>query len=141
MKYLRLIGCCVAALAISQGAMAAKVYTWKDQNGVVHYGERPPKDVQAKLINARTGHSDPTPAQIAAALPAPESQPAVQADQQAQSFKDPDRCKIARENLEMLNTVALIKMPNADGVMAPLTEEGKSQQRLATQRVIDQACE
>lgn len=140
MKCLRLIGCCVAALAISQGAIAAKVYTWKDQNGVVHYGEHPPKDVQARLINARTGHSEPTPAQIAAAQPAPES-PTEEQIQQAQSFKDPDRCKVARENLEMLNTVALIKMPNAEGVMVPLTEEDKSQQRIATQKVIDQACE
>lgn len=139
MKCLRLIALCIATLSISQGAIAAKVYTWKDQNGVVHYGEHPPKDVQARLINARTGHSEPTPAQIAAAQPT--ESPAEEQIQQAQSFKDPDRCKVARENLEMLNTVAMIKMPNADGVMIPLTEEDKVQQRIATQKVIDQACE
>lgn len=139
MKYLRLIGFCLAALALSQSAMAAKVYTWKDKNGVVHYGERPPKDVQATLINARTGHSEPTPAQIAASQPKPA--PTEAAREQVASLKDPVRCATAKENLEILNTVARIKTTNAEGIAVILTEEDKAQQRITTQKVIDQACE
>ncbi|WP_197085525.1 DUF4124 domain-containing protein [Cellvibrio sp. pealriver] len=142
MKYLRLIGFCMAALALSQSAIAAKVYTWKDKNGVVHYGERPPKDVQATLVKTRTGHSEPTPEQIAASQPKPaaEQQPAAQSGAQ-QSLKDPERCAAARENLEILNTVARLRIQNADGIMVPMTEEDKKQQRIEAQKVIEQACE
>ncbi|WP_331344285.1 DUF4124 domain-containing protein [Cellvibrio sp. UBA7661] len=141
MKYLRLIGFCVAALALSQSAIAAKVYTWKDKNGVVHYGEHPPKDVQAILVKTRTGHSEPTPAQIAASQPKPaaEQQSAAQSGQQ--SLKDPERCAAAKENLEILNTVARLRIQNADGVMVPMTEEDKKQQRATAQKIIEQACE
>lgn len=140
----KLVGIALLGVTLSQQGFAKdKVYTWTDNKGVIHYGERPPKDVKATLVQTRTGHSDPTPAQIAAAQPKPAPAPPVEDPRvaQAAALKDPERCAAAKENLAILNTVALIRMPNADGVMAPMTEEDKKQQRIATQKVIDQACE
>lgn len=139
MKYLRLIGFLVLGAFISQSALAAKVYTWTDAKGVVHFGEHPPKDVKATLIKTRTGHSDPTPAQTAAAQPKPAAEPA--AANQQMSLKDPERCAQAQENLATLNSVARIRMPNAEGTLVYLSEEDKTEQRKITQQVIDQACE
>lgn len=124
------------AIAISQSALAAKVYTWTDSKGVVHFGERPPKDVKATLVKTRTGHSDPTPAPV---TPAPAT---TQTQNNAQSsLKDPARCTQARDNLAMLNSVARIKTVNADGVTVTLTEDDKIKQRELSQKIIDQACE
>jgi len=139
MKHLRLIGLLLMSISISQTALAEKVYTWTDAKGVVHFGERPPKDVKATLVKTRTGHSDPTPAQTAAAQPKPAAETAA-AKQQA-SLKDPERCAQAKENLTILNSVARIKTTNADGVAVYLTEEDKAKQRETTQLVVDQACE
>lgn len=38
---------------IAQGnVFASEVYTWKDKSGQVHYSDKPPADVDAKLIRA-----------------------------------------------------------------------------------------
>ncbi len=139
MKYLQIIGFSLMSLLASQTVLADKVYTWTDTKGVVHFGERPPKDVKATLVKTRTGHSDPTPAQTAAAQPKTAAETAA-ANQQA-SLKDPERCAQAKENLAILNSVARIKKINADGVTVYLTEEDKAKQRETSQQIIDQACE
>lgn len=133
-------GLLVASLSVASIAKEGQVYTWRDSNGVVHYGERPPKDVQAKPVKTRTGHSDPTPSQTA---PATQQQSATTPPQDASSTKllDPNRCAQAQANLKLLNTVARIKMPDENGNMAFLTEEDKAKQREVMQAVIDQACE
>lgn len=143
MKHKRLISIIslwVAALA-SGSAIAAKdnVFTWTDDKGVVHYGERPPKDSQARQIKTRTGHSDPIPATT------PNTQDKTSTTQAnspvATTFKNPERCNTARKNLELLNTVARIKIADEAGVQRLLTDDEKAAQRIAMQEVIDQACE
>lgn len=136
----KLAGIAFISAALNQPSFAKdKVYTWTDAKGTVHFGERPPKNMKATLVKTRTGHSDPTPAQLAAA----QHKTAVDsaAVNQPASLKDPERCARARENLTMLNSVARIKIQNADGVTVFLTEEDKVQQREISQRIIDQACE
>ncbi len=138
-RVLGVISALILGLAISQSGFAKeKVYTWTDAKGVVHYGERPPKNVKATLVKTRTGHSDPTPAQTAATKAKAE---AAATENNQQSLKNPERCARAKENLAMLNSVARIKTTNADGVDVVLTEEDKTKQREITQQIIDQACE
>lgn len=132
-----ILGAWVVAFSASN-TFAAKdnVFTWTDEKGVAHYGERPPKDPQARQIKTRTGHSEPTPAPAAPTTPANTTTDAV-----ADSLKDPERCTMAQKNLELLNTVARIKIAGEDGVQRLLTEEEKEAQRTAMQAVINQACE
>jgi hypothetical protein len=141
MKFSRVLmisGILLAGISLACVAKEGKVYTWTDSKGVIHYGEHPPKDVQAKLVKTRTGHSDPTPAQVAAskAQPIQDSQP-----QQTGKFPDPDRCAKATANLNMLNTVARIKMKNEAGEEVFLTEQDKAKQRKDMELIIQQACE
>lgn len=54
-----IVACLLCGLIVAMGAaQAGKVYRWKDRNGVVHYGDRPPgTDAQAqqlKVIPVRT---------------------------------------------------------------------------------------
>lgn len=147
MKQKLLIGlfatCALALCATNTMAAKGKVYTWTDDKGVVHYGERPPKDSQAALVKTRSGHSDPTPIPAPAA-PNGASQTTSQQDANiaaAKQLKDPDRCSIARKNLEMLNTAARIRVPGDDGNLRVLTEGDKEKKRAAMQEIIDQACE
>lgn len=140
MKYLRLIGFLLISVLISQTVLADKVYTWTDTKGVVHFGERPPKNVKATLVKTRTGHSDPTPEQAAAAQAKTTAETSTATNQQI-SLKNPERCTKAKENLAILNSVARVKTMNADGVAVYLTEEDKAKQRETSQQIIDQACE
>jgi hypothetical protein len=142
-RVLGVIGALTLGLALSHQGFAnakEKVYTWTDVKGVVHYGERPPKNVKATLVSTRTGHSDPTPEQVAAAQPKSNAAPATNRPEE-QYLKDPERCAKARENLAVLNSVARIRTQNAEGVTVFLTEEEKATQRTTTQLIIDQACD
>lgn len=139
MKYLQVIGFLLMGVLTSQSVLADKVYTWKDSKGVVHFGERPPKDAKATLVKTRTGYSDPTPAQTAAAQP--NAAAGSTANNQQSSLKNPERCAKARENLEILNSVARIKTVNAEGITVYLTEEDKAKQREIAQQAINEACE
>jgi len=48
---------------IAQGAaFASDVYTWKDKNGQVHYSDKPPADVDAKLIRSEAPNTAGAPA-------------------------------------------------------------------------------
>lgn len=143
MKYKNLIGfisACALGIAASHDLFAAeKVYTWTDAKGVVHYGERPPKDTPAKLVHTRTGHSDPTPAAITPTI-AKEEQTAV-VDNAQSARNNQEQCTTARENLTLLNSVARIKTQNAEGATVYLTEEDKVKQRDAMQLFIEQSCD
>lgn len=144
MKYLRIISFCLLGILAAQNVLAAKVYTWKDSKGVVHYGEHPPKDVKATLVKTRTGHSDPTPAPATTPATTPTTTPANQTDaanNALDSLKDPTRCAQARENLNILNNVARIKTQDANGNSVIMTEDDKVKQREVAQTIIDQACE
>lgn len=130
-------GWTLALCAGNTFAAKDKVYTWTDAKGVVHYGERPPKDSQAALVKTRTGHSEPP----STSPSNPASQNTTPETTIANSLKDPERCNVARKNLEVLNSVARIRVPGDDGNMRTLTEKDKINQRTTMQEIIDQACE
>ncbi len=119
-------------------AKDGKVYTWTDSKGVVHYGEHPPKDVQAKLVKTRTGHSDPTPVP---ATPTPQNTQQTQTDSgQTDSLKDPERCTKAKQNLEIIDSGAPIRTTNEKGEKVIMEETEKARQRAMFQAVANQAC-
>lgn len=129
----------MTAITLSNTAIAkdGKVYTWKDSKGVVHYGEHPPKDVQAKLVKTRTGHSDPIPAPKTTATNSSASNSVEEATTVA---KDPERCQKAKENLNLLNTGAMIRTKNAAGYTVYMSPEEKEKERQSMQEVINQEC-
>lgn len=140
MKHLAIIGFLLANLMVSQSVLSSdKVYTWTDEQGVVHYGERPPKDIKATLVKTRTGHSDPVPA---AAAPTTSNTATAQQPQQTVGVeKNASQCATARNNLTTLQGYARVKIADANGEMRYLTEEEKQKKMDETQKVIDQVCE
>lgn len=53
----------LAALLIGQALAAGKIYTWTDADGVVHYGDRPPKEANAEEVSIRGRRSEPVEVQ------------------------------------------------------------------------------
>jgi hypothetical protein len=140
MNYRFILGWCLLGM-LCNPALAAKVYTWTDTQGVTHYGEHPPKDVTAKIINARTGHSEPVPVETPATE---EAQAQTQSADQVptnQPRKDPERCDIARKNLETLKGNARIRMPDGDGNMRLLSPEERDGKLAEMEKAIEESCE
>jgi hypothetical protein len=61
----------------------AQVYKWVDENGVTHYGERPPQNQKAQTVGTK-------PATAPMAVPAPDSP----------SAKPPDSGDVQQQNIE-----------------------------------------
>lgn len=137
MKPMCAIAFCLAGLLIGSPAMAAKVYKWVDENGVVNFSAHPPKDTQSTVIRPKTGHSEPvtydTPGQTT------QEQPAA-ANTAQQSRKDPERCEISRKNMDVLRTFGRVRVPNEDGSFHYLTEEEQQEKLKTTQQAIDESC-
>jgi len=127
----------VATSSLAADTTKAKVYTWTDDKGVIHYGERPPKDVNAKLVKTRTGHSEPVPQ---AAPPKPE-EAVAETQQQMQRVIDPERCELARKNLRTMDGHARIKVPDEQGNLRYLTEQEKAEKRQEMEQIVSESCE
>jgi hypothetical protein len=127
---------CLIGLLIASPTMAAKVYKWVDENGVVNFSEHPPKNTPTTVIRPKTGHSEPVtydpPGQPAAS-------PAV-TDTAQQSRKDPERCEISKKNLEVLRSFGRVRVPNEDGSFHYLTEQEQQERLQATQKAIEESC-
>jgi Domain of unknown function (DUF4124) len=145
MKHLVIIGFLFSSLIASQPTLSSsKVYTWTDAEGLVHYGERPPKDTKATTIRTRTGHSEHTPQPTVSPAANPSTgntENAAQPQQANDSLKNPERCESARQNLTTLTNSSRVRVSGENGELRYLTDEEKQQKMTETQTIIDQACE
>lgn len=120
-------------LSVCFTAQAADVYQWQDENGITHYGQTPPSDVNAKQM--RVPAPPPVDAEKAQqeidALIAEQRQAEAEAEArednqreaQAQADMRAENCKIARRNLETYQNNPGRRFQNADGEVTRPTEE------------------
>lgn len=131
-------------LATSQGfaANAGKVYKWTDAKGQIHYAQRPPVGKQAELIKPQIGHSDPvtyaTPASAEKANA--EQTPKKASTTQAVKDFDAERCNLARQNVDALNSTARIRVKGEDGNYNFLSPEGRAEKMAEFNRIIQESC-
>lgn len=120
-----LLAAAVAAFALP--AAAAKVYQWKDANGVTHYSDEPPP--RGAYSDREISNRDPA---IIAPVAEPAAVPAAHADV----------CAQARLNLLRLQSGDPVGLDtDGDGQPdAPLTDAGRAEQMALAQRAIAARC-
>lgn len=130
----------VLALAVSLGVPEANsseqyIYKWKDDQGMVHYTERrPDPGIPFEKVRRRTDKSDrakPAPAvptQQAAKKDAPK-------DDSYNSWRA-ENCKIATQNLDILQNASRIAQDDGQGGTRLMTDEEKAEkvQRMTEQK-------
>lgn len=139
-------------------ALAERVYKWTDENGVVHYGSRPPANAQeVDSVDLKSAPPPPPPsgetsAQSSSAkvdTPPPEAvevDPAVQGtqefDQQIASQVKQENCRRARHNLEVLQVTPRVGQQQEDGSMeyVRLDDEQRAARMAEAQQQIDEFC-
>ncbi len=89
--YLPLLGLITAITTLT--VSAEDYYKWVDDQGVTHYGERPPKNTTASKGKTQTGHSTHTPYVVTQDT----KDNAATTTTNTESQKDPQRCKAATE--------------------------------------------
>ena len=161
-----LVGALAACIstAVSTSVTAGDVFKWVDENGITHYGERPPtnRDHTRVIKGSRlpAPEESATPAATAgatataggsapaAASPAPEAAGAASTsasaiDQQEAALNaqvKAHNCKKAKEILETLNSTAKVRAKNDQGEYVILSDEEMQQRKAHAQKVMEESC-
>lgn len=127
-----------ALLAVGLASTAsAEIYRWVGEDGLAHYGDRPPPGVEAVRIQPETGDFGSFPAPVAAAEEGAGTGAAEDASAESEDgdVDSPERtarirkeqCAKARERLETYNNAAQIKIRQKDGSNRSMTPEERVQ--------------
>lgn len=110
---------------LSASADAKEFYRWKDEKGVLHFTDKPPRDTQYESVKAENRASDDED----------------QAEQEAKSaLKDPEKCKAEKARLNILKNNKSIQMKSRDGSVRSLTPEEIKTEMKATEKAVKVFC-
>ena len=140
---LTLILSLIGVFASSHALTAAeKVYKWTDEKGLIHYSERPPLGTQTEIVKPEIGHSEPVNYGVPSDDKAKdEGKVAKKVDDEKRALRDPERCELARKNLDTLKTYARIKIKGDDGEYRFLTPDEQKQKADEATKIIEESCE
>ncbi len=139
----------LTAVCAALPAQAAKLYKWVDDQGNVTYSERRPTNRESETIQLRGATLDSSGAQEKL----DQLNDRANAQQKDREFAEnsasataersermANNCKIARENLRILQTTSRIQDKDADGEAYFLDETGIQAKMADTQRQIENNC-
>jgi hypothetical protein len=138
-----------AALVAWSGVAGAVVYKWVDAQGKVQYGDRPPDNVHAEIVEMLGNHAArTTPARSSEAAPiARTAVPANQSDANTKKAVDADvaqtlekQCAEAQDRYKKLIEGRRLYKTGDNGERQYLTSEEIDTQRLDAKRDVDATC-
>lgn len=136
-----------ALLSLGADALAAEVYKWTDDAGVLQYTQAPPEGREFQVVKQRRYQAAASSTKTASA--AAGASPQVDADAQittaeagtVQEAKQRN-CEIARKNIEVLSTKTTILMTDPEtGENRRLSEEERQAQLRQAERDAGYFCE
>lgn len=133
---LRIAICMTALLLCAPLAHAEKFYKWQDAEGVWHYSNKPPKDVQAQALRVHSKPATVSEEEVAAAEAADKAETAREL-----SGADSANCKRVQENLRvLLNNSQVKKDKDGDGQEEILSEDEHLAEVSATRKQVEKFC-
>jgi len=146
-------------LAMSLAVMPAahgQIYEWRDADGRIHYTDRPPPEVDGRVVSRRSStppaSAPPPPAQsIAEKEMAFRERRTAAAEAKEKKAKEAQeasdratRCEQARKNLKVLDSFDPLRdtarVKNPDGTSSRLDKAGRDAEREAARKAIERDC-
>lgn len=129
-------------------AAAAGVYRWTGDDGLVHYGDRPPPGADAVPIQPEQDDFGSFPALPDAAETAADGSAENASEAESGDVDDPERtariqreqCAKARERLENYSNAARIQLRQEDGSVRDMTPEERVQAISRAEADVAQLC-
>lgn len=129
-------------------AMSASVYTWTDEQGVTHFGDRQPPGTRAKTLNVRSGTSSgngrSSPQKRLSELQEQQQKNAEQKQETvvetANRKQRVANCENARSNLKVIESNARIRIED-NGQMRYLSPEEIAEQRSKLEKIAAENCQ
>ncbi|MCH9690902.1 MAG: DUF4124 domain-containing protein [Gammaproteobacteria bacterium] len=153
------IVCSLLLATLALAARADGIYKWVDEDGVVHFGEQPPRNEQAEVIKKPRSEryklwqaqqakqqlfSDDKPKAEPQTDSKPVSKTKVEltdnAAKEAEDALRAQRCWHAQQTLRVLKTNARVREEEANGNLRILAEEERQQRMQAMQQEITNNC-
>jgi hypothetical protein len=139
---------------LASSVTAAGIYTWTDQEGEVHYGDRVPPEYKNAATKLKShsprayGQKTSTPAKILqeklGRLNETNKQQAERdlEQKQAQTAKDTreKNCRLAKNNLKTMQERARIRVKEKSGEYRMLSHEEKTKKESALKKQIKEFC-
>lgn len=113
--------------ALSMPLSAAQLYQWKDENGVVHFTDKPPKGKNATKMRVKSP-------------PLSGNEGEKQGTKTAPPNANAQRCETERKRLDVLQSNMTVRMRNDDGTMRELNPEEMQQEIGFSQAAIERYC-
>lgn len=145
-----------ACLFLAEGAWGEAVYTWVDENGVHHFAQQPPedvdyemKDIQVNLpttpapapASGSTGSAASVNEQVDELLTAQEEARQKRQMSQAEKAAMAQNCQIAQANLVTVESRTRVMVPEADGTMRQLTDDERLAAVTQAQQDVEKFCQ
>lgn len=147
-KTLQLIGALVVipACLIASSGYADSYYRWKDENGQIHYGSRPPQGVEAvkiKTYGGGTSTESNTPDQASNSGSDSADGDSGSQSETAQriSAERKQQCDNEKQRLSTLESSARIRMKNDDGSTKYLSPEEQAKEISTSKEFLKNACQ
>jgi len=130
-----LLSMVIFLLSMNLSAEDKITYKWTDDNGEVHYTERPPKTGEYTKIRTRVDKSTivKTPSK-----PIAETKEEEKKDSYG-TWRD-DNCKIANQNLDILKNAARISVDDGQGGKQLMSDEQKQEKVSQMEKQRDKYC-
>jgi len=110
-------------------------YKWTDDEGEVHYTERPPKTGEYTKIITHVDKSS-----VVKTAPKPVSQPEAEEKKDSYGTWRDDNCKIANQNLDILQNAARISVDDGQGGKQLMSDEQKQEKIAQMEKQRDKYC-
>lgn len=147
----RLILLALIALAAPALASAESVYRWKDESGVVHFGDREPAGQSSERVSVKTGKSSGSggsgrPSAREQVQTLDESQAERErreketAVEKARRKQRDARCQAAQANLQAINSNARIRVTE-DDEQRYLSPEEIAEKKQQFEQIVEENCE
>lgn len=146
------IGIAALALTLSAGSLASEIYKWTDEDGTVHYGDRPSgaatEQRLALTYRRTTGASVDRQMQALADSRAARDEARTAADQQAQEAAAAaaeedaraERCTKYRAQLESMLQARRLYREDKDGERVYLDDDQRQEARMRAEELIAENC-
>jgi len=129
-------------------AATAEIYKWVDEDGTVHYGQKPPADRQADTVkpppSVDTESAQKELQEKQERLRQLEEQRAEREKTQRESEKEAaarkERCQAAKRALEQMRTQNRLQVVNEQGERTYLTPEQMREREKKAQELVKENC-
>ena len=139
-----------------QSAAGEEVYRWVDDNGVVHFGDRPPQQKEAEVISlpqspgiSSGSSSDPDPVNPAdAQVPQPsiaqqarDARAEARREREAKAEATAENCNAARQAVSQLEPSPRVNVTHEDGTVTRMDDDDRLEKLAEAKAFVAEHCD